>query len=574
MNTMNVPVRSPMQRSSAAAAVAVVDTSQSSSRTSKLLVMADTLKQFLHAGLKYVVVSPDTRKHMTTTFSQDVLKIALAPLNPAISGSTSRPCEVCDVIEIRMYDPVLHAPPEAFCGSSVCVASNTYAHFQGKELDPHAIHLVVRVDEQVWHVTCRNFNTPMMQMQTNNNVHPAAASAAAASAPTPVDVAKFQTPKLSCTFPDIAAQVRKLFHSPPRQQQQHQQQQQPPPSTAPSMPSATVTTTVSVTKSSSIPAPTTPLFSAVTSSTARSDPNHAGVSCSLLKTQVTKKPSLPNKSADVRDTRKRKCLERIQQMRQKLRKLEKDASSSASSSSSSSSSSDSESHDSSSSSEASESSDDSSSESQQDSDDESEVNEIVASSSSRQQQQKKQKLSHPQKPPSKVPTPSTSNASSSSIVVGVVSSKFRVRDEDRLDDVRAYGRALMRAHGLDVQGWSFGWDHAKRRACNLRGGHHKLLTFSYKWVRATSDDAVRNLIIQFVAGASVGSPHFTNRDEVWCRKVKAMGGITTEPTIEQFVKPPWLGVCTGGCTKVARFKRTALMCLKCGGTLHFARNIG
>lgn len=122
-------------------------------------------------------------------------------------------------------------------------------------------------------------------------------------------------------------------------------------------------------------------------------------------------------------------------------------------------------------------------------------------------------------------------------------------------------RQLMADCGLE--GWSFRFDRAKRRAgcCNYS---RKQISLSGSLTQQYSAWQVKQVILHEIAHALVGKAH--NHDSHWADQVRALGG-DPQRLVDQShpqLKGPWVGTCPSG-HQVDRWRVPArpLSCAKC-----------
>lgn len=112
-----------------------------------------------------------------------------------------------------------------------------------------------------------------------------------------------------------------------------------------------------------------------------------------------------------------------------------------------------------------------------------------------------------------------------------------------LDRVRIWGEALIRLH-LD-DSWSFGFDHAKRRAgqCDFRA---KRITVSRYLAARFEDDDIHQVLLHEVAHALAG--HKAAHGPTWKRIAREIGyvGGTTHRGETAIELAPWVGECPAG----------------------------
>lgn len=112
-----------------------------------------------------------------------------------------------------------------------------------------------------------------------------------------------------------------------------------------------------------------------------------------------------------------------------------------------------------------------------------------------------------------------------------------------LDRVRIWGEALIRLH-LN-EDWSFGFDHAKRRAgqCDFQA---KRITVSRYLAARFDDDEIHQVLLHEVAHALAG--HRAAHGAKWkhiARDLGYVGGTTHRgETAEELA--PWVGTCPAG----------------------------
>ncbi|MGL3149392.1 SprT-like domain-containing protein [Microbacterium sp. A82] len=130
-----------------------------------------------------------------------------------------------------------------------------------------------------------------------------------------------------------------------------------------------------------------------------------------------------------------------------------------------------------------------------------------------------------------------------------------------LNRVRVWGEALIRMH-LD-ETWSFGFDHAKRRAGQCDFGAKKITVSRYLAARF-DDDEIHQVLLHEVAHALAG--HKAAHGAKWKRIARDLGyvGGTTHhgETAEELA--PWVGTCpTGHVTYRHRRPGRPTSCAKC-----------
>lgn len=128
--------------------------------------------------------------------------------------------------------------------------------------------------------------------------------------------------------------------------------------------------------------------------------------------------------------------------------------------------------------------------------------------------------------------------------------------------VRVWAEALIRLH-LDPDEWSFGFDHAKRRAglCNFTS---RRITVSRHLALRFDDDEIHQILLHEVAHALAGPG--AGHGPQWKRiaaDIGYAGGRTHDGEIAHELAP-WIGHCPGGHEHV-RFRRPTRQssCARC-----------
>lgn len=128
--------------------------------------------------------------------------------------------------------------------------------------------------------------------------------------------------------------------------------------------------------------------------------------------------------------------------------------------------------------------------------------------------------------------------------------------------VRVWAEALIRLH-LDPDEWSFGFDHAKRRAglCNFTA---RRITVSRHLALRFDDDEIHQILLHEVAHALAGPS--AGHGPQWKRiaaEIGYAGGRTHDGEIAHELAP-WIGHCPGGHEHV-RFRRPTRQssCARC-----------
>lgn len=128
--------------------------------------------------------------------------------------------------------------------------------------------------------------------------------------------------------------------------------------------------------------------------------------------------------------------------------------------------------------------------------------------------------------------------------------------------VRVWAEALIRLH-LDPAEWSFGFDHAKRRAglCNYT---ERRITVSRYLAEKFEDDEIHQVLLHEVAHALAGAS--AGHGPRWKRiaaEIGYVGGRTHDGDIAH-ERAPWIGACPAGHAHY-RFRRPTRItsCARC-----------
>ena len=118
---------------------------------------------------------------------------------------------------------------------------------------------------------------------------------------------------------------------------------------------------------------------------------------------------------------------------------------------------------------------------------------------------------------------------------------------------------LMYKHGLVLNGWSFGFDNAKRRfgCCNYR---LKRISLSKPLTELRDESFVRNTILHEIAHALVGGRNGHNH--IWRAKAIEIGCNGNRCSSDVEIKGKWVGTCPNGHVKHRHRKPNGL--ISCG----------
>jgi hypothetical protein len=102
---------------------------------------------------------------------------------------------------------------------------------------------------------------------------------------------------------------------------------------------------------------------------------------------------------------------------------------------------------------------------------------------------------------------------------------------------------LMTEHGLIGNGWSFKFDHAKRRyGCCAYS--KRIISISGPLTEIREQDKVKNTILHEIAHALVGAGH--GHDSVWKEKALEIGCNGERCGNDVRIKGNWIGECPNG----------------------------
>lgn len=130
-----------------------------------------------------------------------------------------------------------------------------------------------------------------------------------------------------------------------------------------------------------------------------------------------------------------------------------------------------------------------------------------------------------------------------------------------LDRVRVWAETLI-VHHLDTS-WSFGFDHAKRRAGQCDYGNKRITVSRYLAARF-DDHEIQQVLLHEVAHALAG--HAAAHGPTWKRIARELGylGGTTHNGETAVELAPWVGECPAGhVTYRHRRPSRATSCARC-----------
>lgn len=129
-------------------------------------------------------------------------------------------------------------------------------------------------------------------------------------------------------------------------------------------------------------------------------------------------------------------------------------------------------------------------------------------------------------------------------------------------------RTLMAEHGLDAQGWTFGWSRSVTRfgQAEWRGDDARRLVLSGPLTDRNGIEQVRDTILHEIAHALVGREG--GHGPAWRAKAAELGARPERLGVGVGIPPRWAGVCPSCDTVVARRHRLTrparrLVCAAC-----------
>jgi len=147
----------------------------------------------------------------------------------------------------------------------------------------------------------------------------------------------------------------------------------------------------------------------------------------------------------------------------------------------------------------------------------------------------------------------------------VTSPEAPARTDAALDAIAARARAWMAAHALE--GWSFQFDHATRRAgcCNY---DTRVISLAQAYARSATEADLTDTILHEIAHALVGQVH--GHDAVWQAQARALGCSGRRCHDVQFTPPRYIVVCVQGCWVSTAERRTrGALCRTCRSPVRY-----
>ena len=142
----------------------------------------------------------------------------------------------------------------------------------------------------------------------------------------------------------------------------------------------------------------------------------------------------------------------------------------------------------------------------------------------------------------------------------------RQRTDDDLQAIAARASAWLVAHQLE--GWSFQFDHATKRAgcCNYQT---RVISLAYAYARAAADEAIDDTLLHEIAHALAGKAH--GHDQVWQAKAVALGCAGRRCHDVPFTPPRYIVTCEHACwVTTAERRQRGAVCRTCHGPIRYA----
>jgi predicted SprT family Zn-dependent metalloprotease len=149
---------------------------------------------------------------------------------------------------------------------------------------------------------------------------------------------------------------------------------------------------------------------------------------------------------------------------------------------------------------------------------------------------------------------------------GDTAPRARQRTDGELQAIAARASAWLVAHQLE--GWSFQFDHATRRAgcCNSQT---QVISLAHTYARTVPDADIDDTLLHEIAHALVGKAH--GHDQVWQATAVALGCSGRRCHDVQFTPPRYIVTCEHGCwVTTAERRQRGAVCRTCHGPVRYA----
>ena len=141
----------------------------------------------------------------------------------------------------------------------------------------------------------------------------------------------------------------------------------------------------------------------------------------------------------------------------------------------------------------------------------------------------------------------------------------RQRTDAELGAIAARAQAWIAAHHLE--GWSFQFDHAMKRAgcCNYQT---RVISLAHAYAQAAPDEAIDDTLLHEIAHALVGQAH--GHDQVWQATAVALGCSGQRCHDVQFTPPRYIVTCEQACwVTTAERRQRGAVCRTCHSPVHY-----
>ena len=144
--------------------------------------------------------------------------------------------------------------------------------------------------------------------------------------------------------------------------------------------------------------------------------------------------------------------------------------------------------------------------------------------------------------------------------------RTRQRTDDELQAIAARASAWLVAHQLE--GWSFQFDHATRRAgcCHYQT---QVISLAHAYARTAPDAEIDDTLLHEIAHALVGKAH--GHDQLWRATAVALGCSGHRCHDVQFTPPRYMVTCVNACwVTTAERRQRGAVCRTCHGSVRYA----
>jgi predicted SprT family Zn-dependent metalloprotease len=141
----------------------------------------------------------------------------------------------------------------------------------------------------------------------------------------------------------------------------------------------------------------------------------------------------------------------------------------------------------------------------------------------------------------------------------------RQRTDGALQAIATRATAWIVAHQLE--GWSFQFDHATKRAgcCNYRT---RVISLAHAYARSAADEAIDDTLLHEIAHALVGKEH--GHDQVWRATAVALGCAGQRCHDVQSTPPRYIVTCDKACwVTTAERRQRGAVCRTCHGPVRY-----